>query len=161
MLKGDQLESRKKLEPIVELYRRQIEALSYHDLFKQLSGNPTSIVILASAIANKFIKQQTIADIYVTAVLKDQAIESVEDDEEEKESVKSHSSEERGYSKAKISRNNYSLEFTIRTSIKLLEESSQQSANLFYFLGCLPGGVTIKQLKKMWANPEETVDKLA
>ena len=71
VLKGDQKEARKKLEPIVELYRRKIEALSYHDLFKQLSGNPTSIVILASAIANKFIKQQTIADIYVTAVLND------------------------------------------------------------------------------------------
>ena len=40
-------------------------------------------------------------------------------------------------------KNNYSLEFTIRTSITLLEQLNPLCKNLFYFLGCLPGGLTI------------------
>ena len=39
---------------------RKIQALSLHDLFKQLSGNPTSIVIFANAVANKFRPDQTL-----------------------------------------------------------------------------------------------------
>ena len=53
----------------LDLLRTQTEALSYHDLFRQLSGNPTSIVILASAIANKFVKADTLAEIYKKAII--------------------------------------------------------------------------------------------
>ena len=101
-------------------------------------------MILACAIANKYVKSQTIAEIYVSAILGGNRIESIDEIEEDKESIKSKHSEERGYSPAKIVRNNYSLEFTIRMSIKLLEENDPLCTNLFYFLGCLPGGVTMK-----------------
>ena len=87
-----------------------------------------------------------------------------ESDEKEKE-YDDKSSEEsdisaRGYTAQRYDKNNYSLEFTIATSIKLLEESNPQCIHLFYFLGCLPGGVTIQQLKILWNNPEKHLDKL-
>jgi len=55
------------------------------------------------------------------------------------------------------------LNFTIEASIKLLENLAKdnskpelgQSHNLLYFLGCLPGGVNMEQLKLMWKNVEE------
>ena len=48
---------------------RKIQALSLHDLFKQLSGNPTSIVFFANAVANKFKPDQTLTQLYQTAIL--------------------------------------------------------------------------------------------
>ena len=64
----------------------------------------------------------------------------------------------------KISKNNFSLNFTIEASIQLLEQLAEdkskpelaQSRNLLYFLGCLPGGVMIDKLKLMWENVEES-----
>ena len=32
--------------------------------------------------------------------------------------------------------------------------------NLFYFLGCLPGGVADAQLQELWIKPDETLDIL-
>ena len=95
----------------------------------------------------------------MSAVLEGNRITSI-DEELDKESVESKNSEERGYSIAKINKNNHSLEITIRTSMKLLEESSPLCTGLFYFLGCLPGGVTLDQLKKMWDEPEDPLQKL-
>ena len=59
-----------------------------------------------------------------------------------------------------MSKNNFSLQFTIDTSIKLLEESTPEAISLFYFLGCLPGGVTKSQLKELWIQPSEPLHML-
>ena len=37
---------------------KRIDALSAHDMFKQLSGNPTSITMIAAFHANPMIKQR-------------------------------------------------------------------------------------------------------
>ena len=50
--------------------RRIREALEHHKLFKELCGNPTSIVILASALANPLItRSPTLAELYKTAIM--------------------------------------------------------------------------------------------
>ena len=68
----------------LDLLRTKTEALSYHDLFRQLSGNPTSIVILASAIANKFVKAHTLAEIYKKAIIdKNEINQGITSDERE------------------------------------------------------------------------------
>ena len=48
-------------EKLVYRKSRPVETLSYHDLFKQLSGNPTSIVILAKCYSNPFFKFNSLA----------------------------------------------------------------------------------------------------
>ena len=67
---------------------------------------------------------------------------------------------ENGYTKQGHDKNNYSLEFTIATSISLLQASDPHSYNLLYFLGCLPGGVTTGQLKNLWNDPDKHLGKL-
>ena len=37
-------------------------------------------------------------------------------------------------------------------SVKLLEDMGRGDSDLLYFLGCLPGGITLPQLEKMWKN---------
>ena len=44
------------------------EAMCYDALFKELSGNPTSVVILASVLANPTLKCNTLADLYVSTI---------------------------------------------------------------------------------------------
>ena len=37
-------------------------------------------------------------------------------------------------------------------SVRLLEEMGRGDSDLLYFLGCLPGGITLSQLETMWTN---------
>ena len=41
------------------------EVLANHDLFKQLSGNPTSIKMIAASLQNPLIKQNNLIDMYL------------------------------------------------------------------------------------------------
>ena len=52
------------------------EALSDHDMSKQLSGNPTSIVFLAACFANPF-KMNKLTDLYQKIVEE----KNIEDDD--------------------------------------------------------------------------------
>ena len=45
-------------------YQLQIRALANHDLFKQLSGNPLSIRILAAFNANSMLENNDLVSIY-------------------------------------------------------------------------------------------------
>ena len=136
--------------------RRIKEALEHHNLFRELCGNPTSIVILASALANPLVtKSPTLAQLYKTAITDRQELF---DDGNSQRSQDSNS--EKGYAPMKLSSNNFSLQFTIETSIKLLQESTPACIELFYFLGCLPGGLSMGQLKELWRDPEEPVEML-
>ena len=56
--------------------------------------------------------------------------------------------------KPRIGKNNISLNFTMDASIQLLEDSSPDTLNLLYFLGCLPGGMKLDQLKELWYGPD-------
>ena len=63
-------EFKKKMLKLLSTRKRQIEALTNHDLFKKLSGNPTSIVILASILVNPlFTKCLSIHQLYKSAIV--------------------------------------------------------------------------------------------
>ena len=94
-------------------YRKSIpvETLSYHDLFKQLSGNPTSIVILAKCYSNPFFKFNSLAQLY-KKVLDQRSLTEDESDYDVRSEVV----------RPVISKNNFSLNFTIEASLGLLEQ---------------------------------------
>ena len=114
----------------LDVLNRQYEALSYHDLFKQLSGNPSSIVILAACYSNPFRKLNSLTELYKKVLTNFAEAEAAEDRDDISSGLK-----------PTVSKNNMSLNFTTDASIKLLEESAPKCLNLLYFLGCLPGGV--------------------
>ena len=123
---------------------RQHEALSYHDLFKQLSGNPSSIVFLAACYSSPLHKINSLTELYKKVL----ANHAGSGDNEDRDDISSNL-------KVTMSKNNMSLNLTIDASIKLLEESAPNCLNLLYFLGCLPRGVMHDQLKEMWTNVDE------
>ena len=55
-----------------------------------------------------------------------------------------------------------SLDVAAEMSVKLLEDLPypDDDKNLLYFLGCLPGGLSMGQLKELWRDPEEPVEML-
>ena len=116
----------------LDVVSRQYEALSYHDLFKQLSGNPSSIVILAACYSNPFQKINSLTELYKKVI----ANHSGTGDNEDRDGASSSL-------RATLSKNNMSLNLTIDASIQLLEGSAPNCLNLLYFLGCLPGGVML------------------
>ena len=59
----------KKLTETLMVRDRYIEALSYHDLFGHLQGNPQSIVILAAAFSNPFSTVNTLTSLYDQVLL--------------------------------------------------------------------------------------------
>lgn len=73
-------------------------------MFKQLSGNPTSIVFLAACYANPF-KANKLTDLYERILHE----KNIEDDESENQSQNA--------GKPKISKNNMSLNLTTEASI--------------------------------------------
>ena len=77
-------------------------------------------MFFASAVANRFKPSQTIAKIYQTAILDGNDVHSVISDIR---SGKSEKHDRHEYYPEKQMKNNYSLEFTIRTSVELLEET--------------------------------------
>ena len=54
-------EFKRKLKDTIMVGERYIEALSYHDLFTTMQGNPQAIVMLAAAFANRFNKLDNLA----------------------------------------------------------------------------------------------------
>ena len=59
--------------------------------------------------------------------------------------------------KATISKNNISLTLTTEASIRLLEDSEPKHLEMLYYLGCLPGGVMLEQLKKMRTDVDKSI----
>ena len=118
---------------------RRLKALSMHDMFKQLSGNPTSICMIAAMLKNPLIKKNEanpLVDLYMRIKSeKDIVISELVDD---------------GRNVHRMHKNEMSLKVSAEMSLKLLEENSPEDMSLLYFLGCLPGGVKESQLKKMY-----------
>ena len=107
-------------------------ALKHHDLFRSVHGNPTSIRFLAACFSNKE-KPKSLLELYAR-LLHEKTLVSVVGNEKE-------GKVDRTKSKPEISKNNLSLNFSTEAIIQVLEEANPKSLNLFYFLGCLPGGL--------------------
>ena len=108
-----------------------VEIFSYHDLFRLLQGNPTSLSRAAYVYVDPFINSvQTLSDLY--KMVKQNNFASEED-----------SGAQKGDEiKPKPRLNNESLEATTKMAIGMLPSSGAKS--LLYFIGCLPAGVTLK-----------------
>ena len=135
----------------------KVEALGYHSLFKELAGNPTSIVILASVLANDTIKNcNSLKELYESTI--NERRDHYKEGDEVDDDV---SSKEGDNDMEKMTPNNFALTFAIETSIKLLDASNKPALRLLYMLGCLPAGVTMKQLEELITEPEEPTHVLA
>ena len=73
-------EFRKLLTKRLEVRSRCIEALSYHDLFNHIQGNPQSVVMLAAAFSNPFTSVNALATLY-DQVLLDKSRSQEEDED--------------------------------------------------------------------------------
>ena len=136
-------------------YRARVECLSHHDMFRQMSGNPTSITLIAAIHANPLYKKDhhnELVDMY-------NRVKS-----EEKIVVEEIGDQEKAGSQKSYIKNFMSLNISTEMSIKLLEEAHPPDLRLLYFMGCLPSGVrTADELQKMYAcdhNINETLERL-
>ena len=116
-----------------------VEIFSHHDLFRLLQGNPTSLSRAAYVYIDPFISSvQTLLDLY--KMVKQNNYASDESSGPQKgEDIK-----------PKPRLNNESLEATTKMAIDMLPGTEAKS--LLYFIGCLPAGVTLEQLKIMWGE---------
>ena len=114
-------------------------------MIKQMSGNPTSITMIAAWCSNPILDLGSNELIYLYDRIKE-GKEIVVD-----ELCRSSSSHQVGGRKNKNSFQNniISLDSSTRMSIELLQQSSEDDLEILYFLGCLPGGVKETQLKCM------------
>ena len=87
----------------LKLERYQLQALSWHDLFKHLSGNPMSIVMLAACHSNPFFKTNSLAELY--------------DKVRNGKNLCENDNESNSSENPNIGKNNISLNFTMDASI--------------------------------------------
>lgn len=113
---------------------KRTDALASHDMFKQLSGNPTSITMVAAIHANPMIKQRLLEMYKLIKSEKNIVVDELGDDGDEQ-------------AIPRVYKNTMSLKISTEMSVKLLEEAD--NLQMLYFLGCLPGGVNKRQLQKM------------
>ena len=121
-----------------------VQILSYHDLFRLLQGNPTSLSRAANIYQNPFNNITTLLDLYKS--VKENNIEVC--DEEERGKVDDN--------RPKPRLNNESLQATTKLAIDMLPSADTKS--LLYFIGCLPAGITAYQLKEMWGSDKVIKD---
>ena len=100
-------------------------------MFIQLSGNPTSITMIAAIHANPMIKQRLLEMYKLIKSEKNIVVDELGDEGDEK-------------AIPRVYKNTMSLKISTEMSVKLLEEAD--NLQLLYFLGCLPGGVNKMQL---------------
>ena len=114
--------------------------MALHDMFRQLSGVPNSITLIAAIHKNVMLKKNnknTLVDMYHRIKSeKDFVVEELVDEFEAKD-LKGIPT---------VYKSNMSLQISTEMSIKLLEETNPNDMALLYFLGCIPGGVKYYQL---------------
>lgn len=132
-----------------------IKALSEHDMFRQIQGNPTSITLMAAINSNEMIKredQNTLIDIYrrITSE-KDIVVEQLGHDEDMQAKKVYH----RTY------KNTMSLKITTEICITQLKQTFPKAMNLLCLLCCMPGGVKESQIKELDSDDfTETLEHL-
>ena len=100
-----------------------------------MQGNPTSITMIAAIHCNPMIKKNegnTLVDMY-------ERIKS-----EKNIVIEELDYEVGGKVIPRVIENIMSLKVAAEMSVALLESTQLDDINLLYFLGCLPGGVTVE-----------------
>ena len=106
-------------------------------MFKQISGNPTSITMIAAMQKNPLIKkenQNSLIDMYDRIKShKDIVVRQIgEEDKQDSVGIKAHGT--------RVYKNVMSLQISTQMNVKMLEKTKPKDMALLYFLGCLPGG---------------------
>ena len=127
-----------------------VKALVYHDLFRLVHGNPMAIRFMAACYSDKS-SPKSLLELYERVNHEKSLKKMMEETKEARLSPKS---------KPKISKNNLSLNFSTEAIIQMLEEGHPACLQLFYFLGCLPGGLLIDQLHDIWEDCDEPIQAL-
>jgi uncharacterized membrane protein len=117
-----------------------IEALSKHDMFKQLAGNPLSITNVAACYASPSMQNKSLKELY--ELIQQEKLAFEEDDRVSKVDSRA---ETKNY-------NQISLKVAISSSVQLLAEQSKEAESLLFFLSLLPNGLLQSQLRKMWSD---------
>lgn len=121
-----------------------MDILSYHDLFRLLQGNPTSLNRAANVYLNPFNEVQSLLDLYKS--IKQSSNATTGDAAELKGRIDDL--------RPKPRLNNESIQAMTKLAIDMLR--SEEAKSLLYFLGCLPAGVMRGQLEEMWGSQKVT-----
>ena len=124
-----------------EGYQKRIDLLSQHPLFKRLYGNPTALIQAATCYKHGLkINQENqkvgkLFDIYKMM---------------KRTLIKYNDLDELGTEEQKC--NDFSMEVATRMTLQLIPTKNRQTSarDLLFFLGCLPGGISMQHLQKMW-----------
>ena len=108
-----------------------VEILSYHDLFRLLQGNPTSLSRAANIYQNPFNEVTTLLDLYTQVKLNNISEEGNNESDKKADDTR-----------PRPRLNNESLQATTKLAIEMLPTLDAKS--LLYFLGCMPAGATLK-----------------
>jgi hypothetical protein len=129
----DDLEEALRQELLQSLASRdfQIQALSEHNLFKQLGGNPHSISLLACCRANP-LESFSLKEIY-QMVVNNRIMNLLAN-------------------QGDLKTNEISLRISSEAIINLLSEINPDALTFFYFLSMLPIGSLPAHLKQMWGD---------
>lgn len=112
------------------LNTKLIDILSYHDLFRLLQGNPTSLSRAANIYINPFNEVNSLRDLYTQVKLNNISEEGPEADQKFDDT------------RPKPRLNNESLQATTKLAIEMLP--SMDAKSLLYFIGCMPAGATLR-----------------
>jgi len=126
--------------------------LKDHELFKQFFGNPFSINLLAFCFNTPATKSLT--KVYQLVREGKLAINSLEEDlNVEMKQTKG------GKDKRQTNENSISLQLSMQATICMINEHSQDAESLYYFLGLLPDGILVSQLRQVWTYANEDIEK--
>lgn len=119
-----------------------VEILSYHDLFRLLQGNPTSLTRCANVYLNPFNEMNSLLDLYKMV----KQSNNINDEDEYPDKIDD--------TRPRIHLNNESVQAMTKLAIEMLP--SYEAKNLLYFIGCLPAGLTRNQLNEIWGGDKVT-----
>ena len=122
---------------ILKARDRQFTLLAKHPLFVKLYGNPTAIVQAANCYLHHIKDQKSGKLVEIYGMLKTRL-----------SMLNKNKKEIDTYLKEKQNQNSFSLEVATRMTLSLLPQDSSIKG-LVFFLGCLPGGISIDWLKRI------------
>ena len=130
------METRPEQKKLVEAALNQVSAdnskvveiLSYHDLFRLLQGNPTSLTRAANVYINPFNETLSLLDLYNSV----KQSNNLRDEDGQPEKIDDL--------RPKPRLNNESIQAMTQLAIDMLP--SDDAKSLLYFIGCLPAGLT-------------------
>ena len=119
------------------------EILKHHPLFVRLFGNPLALITAANCYLNH---DKTVDKVNRLSKVYEMMTDYIDKLPLEKRSMLNNMKGEKEF-------NDFSLEIATRMKLGLLTTNNDNlgaAKDLLFFIGCMPGGIKRKWLKKMW-----------